>query len=76
MDTEFHTMNNLFEQLGLVSSQQDIEDFISQHKAIPKDVQLNQADCWNDSQKALLTEAIASDSDWAEVVDHLDARLR
>ncbi|WP_326498601.1 DUF2789 family protein [Catenovulum adriaticum] len=53
-----------------------MEDFISQHKAIPKDVQLNQADCWNDSQKAFLTEAIASDSDWAEVVDHLDARLR
>ncbi|MCU4674399.1 DUF2789 domain-containing protein [Catenovulum sp. 2E275] len=76
METEFHTMNNLFLQLGLPDNDEAIEAFINQHKPLPANVALNKADCWNNSQRAFLTEAIAADSDWAEVVDHLDAQLR
>jgi len=76
MHTPAYTLNTLFAQLGLDDSDQAIEKFISDHAPIPETTSLPDAPCRNDSQKKLLEEAIAADSDWAEVVDLLDAQLR
>jgi hypothetical protein len=76
MDVSEHTFKNLFLQLGLPDSEDDIEQFIARHRGIDKGVTLHEADFWNMSQSAFLSEAIADDSDWAEVVDHLDVLLR
>ncbi len=75
MDTSLHTINTLFEQLGLPSDSAAIDRFIAGHALAPE-TSLSDAPFWTPSQAAFLSEAIADDSDWAEVVDDLDARLR
>ena len=76
MDTEMHSIETLFEQLGLDNSEKDIARFIKLHKSIPDNVPLYEAEFWNESQAEFLREAVEEDADWAEVVDHLDAMLR
>ncbi|TNF02833.1 MAG: DUF2789 domain-containing protein [Gammaproteobacteria bacterium] len=76
MDTDIHTLSGLFDQLGLPSSQQEIEAFLVAHKPLPDDIYLASAPFWNSSQRAFIAEAITNDSDWAEQVDQLDALLR
>ena len=76
MDTSTHTTETLFEQLGLSSKSDDIERFISEHRPIPADIRLYEAPFWSQSQARFLRDGIAADSDWAEVIDDLDARLR
>ncbi|MBR9828083.1 MAG: DUF2789 domain-containing protein [Oceanospirillales bacterium] len=75
MDTSVHTLSALFEQLGLASSHEAIEQFINTHKLFSDDVLLHEASFWNDSQAAFLRDAITNDSDWAEVVDELNNSL-
>jgi hypothetical protein len=76
MDLSNHTLNTLFQQLGLPDSDQEINDFIEQNKAIDKTIALYEAKIWTPSQSAFLKESQEEDSDWTEVIDHLDAQLR
>ncbi|MFN3881435.1 MAG: DUF2789 domain-containing protein [Nitrincola lacisaponensis] len=76
MDTSRHTMNTLFEQLGLASADAQIDQFINTHKLFSDKVKLEDATFWTDAQAEFLREAIRSDSDWSEVVDELNTRLR
>lgn len=76
MDTSAHDMHTLFDQLGLPSSSDEIERFIAAHRELRKTDCLSEASFWSPAQAAFLREAINEDSDWAEVVDQLDARLR
>ena len=76
MENFEHTLSALFAQLGLDSAPEDIDKFIHTHRPIPDSVPLPDADCWTESQAAFLRESIGEDSDWAEMVDQLDSRLR
>ncbi len=76
MDTFAHTMNTLFDQLGLPSSDKEIEQFIHTHRLYSGDIKLTEATFWTPSQSTFLRESIESDSDWSELVDELDALLR
>lgn len=76
MDTSTHTFNALFEQLGLPSSDTDVESFVAAHQPLGKSIALSEASFWSATQAEFLKQAIKDDSDWAEVVDQLDARLR
>ncbi|WP_404367647.1 DUF2789 domain-containing protein [Marinobacter sp.] len=76
MDTSIHTMPRLFEQLGLPSSDDDIQKFIADHGPLAPEVKLHDAPFWNDSQSRFLKEGIEENADWAEVIDDLDAQLR
>ena len=76
MDTSKHTLTTLFEQLGLPSDQADIENFISRHSPLPAEIALQDAPFWSESQSHFLEEGLEDDSDWAEVIDELDALLR
>ncbi len=76
MENPIHSINSLFDQLGLESSDQAINDFIARNAPLPGHIKLHEADIWNPAQAALLMELKDNDADWAEFVDQLDARLR
>jgi uncharacterized protein DUF2789 len=76
MYMNIHTLQALFEQLGLPSQDAAIETFLAQHRLLESEPRLVQADFWTASQRAFLQESLMEDSDWAEVVDQLDALLR
>ncbi|OEF27626.1 DUF2789 domain-containing protein [Vibrio rumoiensis] len=77
MELHNHSLATLFEQLGLASSQQEIESFIHRHSnELNRASELHQADFWNVGQATFLKEAKEDDANWAEVVDQLDALLR
>jgi hypothetical protein len=72
----FHPFHELFEQLGLPSDGDAIRRFIAKHSPLPHEVALPDAPFWTPAQAAFLREALEADSDWAEVVDALNAVLR
>ncbi len=76
MDTSQHTFTTLFEQLGLPEDNASIEQFIIEHSPLEPSLKLPDAPFWNESQSQFLREGIAADSDWAEIIDELDAQLR
>ncbi len=76
MESPAHTINALFDQLGLDSSDEDIEAFIDDCHTIPDNLALYDAGFWTPSQAAFLKQAVEEDADWAEVVDNLNAMLR
>ncbi len=75
MDTSSHSMQTLFDQLGLPSGSEDIERFIKQHRAKTGLDPLSKASFWSPSQATFIEQALAEDSDWAEVVDELSSLL-
>ena len=76
VDTSKHDMNALFQQLGLASQSEAIEQFIESHKPLANHIPLPEASFWNAGQAEFLREVLEEDSDWTELVDELDARLR
>lgn len=76
MEHPFHPFHELFEQLGLGSSAEEIHAFLRSHAPLPHQVALPDAPFWTPAQAAFLREALLEDSDWAEVVDALNAALR
>ncbi|MDT8385145.1 MAG: DUF2789 domain-containing protein [Gammaproteobacteria bacterium] len=76
MQHHFHNFSELFAQLGLGSSPEEIERFLYQHAPLAGDVALPDAPFWSPTQAAFLREALAEDGDWSEVVDMLNVALR
>ena len=74
-------MTNLFEQLGLDSSEGAIELFIATHQLCAQ-TKITEADYWTDAQRQFLAEKIKSDGEWPIIVDqrtepqHEDSVLR
>ncbi|MBL8471475.1 MAG: DUF2789 domain-containing protein [Rhodocyclaceae bacterium] len=76
MESQLHTMTNLFAQLGLASDVESIDSFIETHSPLSREVLLEEASFWTSTQACFLREEILDDADWAEVIDELNARLR
>ena len=76
MEAPIHSLKALFEQLGLPSSENEIQSFIQAHRGLTLTTCLSDADFWSPSQAAFLAEAIAEDADWSRVVDELNVLLR
>ncbi len=76
MEHNFHPFHELFEQLGLGNRPEEIAAFLRAHTPLPHDIALPDAPFWTPAQAAFLREALLADSDWAEVVDALNAALR
>jgi len=74
MESAFHSMENLFLQLGLDNSEQAIDNFIQNNK-LNHDQKIQEAAFWTSAQSAFIQECLSDDSDWAEVVDQLNALL-
>ena len=75
MDTSAHSMQTMFQQLGLPSETAQIDEFISRHRAETGTDSLESASFWSPSQAQFIKEALHQDSDWSEVVDELNTRL-
>ncbi|WP_431102934.1 DUF2789 domain-containing protein [Roseateles noduli] len=75
MDPTSHEFHELFEQLGLPSSEPEIRTFIADHRPLPGDVKITDASFWTDAQRQLLKELLLQDADWAVVVDHPNVAL-
>lgn len=67
-------MTNLFEQLGLDSSEEAIQSFIENHQ-LDADTLITDAPYWSEGQRQFLAEKIKSDGEWALVVDQLNESL-
>lgn len=76
MQEPIHSVNALFEQLGMPSSDQAIDQFIAAHRPIPQGVHIHEARFWTTSQANVLKQLKDEDADWAIFVDELDNRLR
>ncbi len=76
MQTQMHTMSNLFAQLGLPSDDAAVERFIASHRPLENGIALYRAPFWSAAQRAFLKEEIIEDADWASVIDELNGRLR
>ncbi|HJW26828.1 MAG TPA: DUF2789 domain-containing protein [Rhodocyclaceae bacterium] len=76
MDTAIHTMNDLFAQLGLPAEDGEIDRFIAAHNPVPEGVRLHEADFWSPAQADFLREEVSEDSEWAELIEHLNVQLR
>lgn len=69
-------MRDLFAQLGLPSSIDEIQQFIESNRPIPAHLPLHEAPFWSPSQAEFLRNNVRSDADWAIVTDALSAALR
>lgn len=76
MENNHHGFVNLFDQLGLPSTDADIQAFIAEHRPLDAQVVLSNASFWTPTQAKFLREQIKEDADWALVVDKFDASLR
>ena len=75
MERALHTMANLFAQLGKANDTMSISRFIETHRAMSGEVQLHEAEFWNQSQASFLKTAITDDADWAGVAENLNSEL-
>lgn len=76
MENFEHTMGDLFLQLGLPDADSEIDKFIHMHRPIADSLSLEKASFWNNGQSQFIHEALYEDSDWTELVDQLNSRLR
>ena len=71
-----HNLTSLFDQLGLASTEEDIEAFIHSHRPLDATIPLSKAPFWTAGQAQFLREQIKDDADWAVVIDKFDTSLR
>jgi hypothetical protein len=69
-----YTMNNLFAQLGLDSSDEAIETFIENNQ-LAKEEKLTESTIWSEKQRMFLQEEWKQDAAWVEIIDELNVRL-
>lgn len=69
-----YTINDLFAQLGLESSDEAIDTFVENNQ-LAKEQELVTADIWSDSQRAFLQEEWRKDAAWVEIIDDLNVRM-
>lgn len=74
MNTTTPSMQSLFDQLGLASDPEGINQFIASHR-LPDQVRLTDAPFWSASQKAFLQECFRHDAEWIPIVDDLNVQL-
>jgi hypothetical protein len=67
-------MQTLFQQLGLPSEDEQIEAFIDKH-SLGHSERIEQASFWTPAQAGFIKESYDQDSDWTELIDHLDTQL-
>jgi Protein of unknown function (DUF2789) len=65
MHAGHHRLQELFDQLGLPSSPEAIDAFITRHRPNALGCALPEAPVWTPAQATFLREAIAADADWA-----------
>lgn len=75
MNVENLTMNALFAQLGLDSTDVAVKDFARDHHPLHLTGPLHESTIWNKGQADFLKQAIAQDSNWCVLVDQPPNKL-
>ncbi|WP_396435275.1 DUF2789 family protein [Limnohabitans sp.] len=76
MDSTYHRLEELFDQLGLPSDAGSIQFFIAQNSPLNNGTRLEDASFWTASQATFLYGKIQLDANWAGVVDQLNLAMR
>ena len=76
MESNFHPLKELFDQLGLPSSFRSIEQVSRNHGPLDTAIVLPDAHFWTRNQSTFLRDELLNDADWAEAIDLLDSQLR
>lgn len=71
MESPFHSLVDLFKQLGLPHEPAQIRVFIESNRQQCLGCAVQDAPVWSASQAAFLREAIAEDADWAIAAESL-----
>ncbi|MFH8573987.1 DUF2789 family protein [Streptomyces sp. NPDC017993] len=71
-----HRFSELFRQLYLADDGKSIDEFIATNSPLQDDVKLENAQFWNDGQRAFLRENLVQDADWAVKIAQLNEALR
>ncbi|MDN3452632.1 MULTISPECIES: DUF2789 domain-containing protein [unclassified Psychrobacter] len=69
-----YNMNELFAQLGLDSSDEAIDKFVTEHQ-LSSEEKLTESSIWTDNQRMFLQEEWQKDAEWVEVIDDLNVRM-
>lgn len=75
METFDHNLKNLFSQLGLGSTDDQINQFIIKNK-FRKNENIEHAKCWSKTQSLFLEEGLQNDSEWSISIDLLSGMMR
>jgi hypothetical protein len=76
MNKPFESLRDLFKQLGLPNSCNEIESFIKAHAPLDESILLADAAWWSPVQRNFLRDELENDADWAEAIDLLNNLLR
>ena len=76
MENSIPSMTRLFDQLGLPSQPAEIQSFLAAHRPLQQDVMLSEAPFWTQSQAEFLRSEMQGDTDWAVVIERVNAALR
>lgn len=68
------TLEVLFQQLGLESSEAAIDQFVEKHQ-LTQGVMMHEADFWTEHQKQFLSSHWQKDDEWSLMVDVLNELL-
>ena len=68
------TMELLFDQLGLDSSEQAIDAFVAAHQ-LDQNTPMHEAPFWSQSQHDFIISHWKKDDEWALIIDELNALL-
>lgn len=75
-DIGHNSINDLFAQLGLPSSDSEIDAFIARQPPLAPGAEIYEAPFLTESQSAFLREEVVEDAEWAVTIDELSVRLR
>jgi Protein of unknown function (DUF2789) len=76
VENHIHSDAELFDQLGLESTEIDIKFFIQIHRPLDSQIKLSDAPFWSETQAKFLRDQLISDADWTAVIDKLNISLR
>ena len=76
MEDSTPSMTRLFDQLGLPSRPAEIQLFFAEHRPLPEETVLFEAPFWTQSQAEFLRAEMQGDTDWAVVIERVNAALR
>lgn len=76
MQTPIHSIVSLFDQLGLTSTEEGINNFIQKNGPLPGDKELHMAAFWSTSQASFLKQVLDEDADWVDIANQLGVMLR
>lgn len=76
MENMTHTFTELFKQLGLPNDAMSIAAFLKLRRPLSTATRVEDAPFWSLGQRHFLKEQMASDADWAELIDRLSLALR